>query len=75
MKGPGQYDAECTTILLKTQAVGVLLIVVGGGDRGNGFSVSTTDPTFLRELPRILRECANEIESDVHRSGPDEPHE
>jgi hypothetical protein len=58
--GPGKYDKECTEVRSKTGAAGVLLLVFGG-DRGNGFSCQS-DIATLAELPEILRRVADDIE-------------
>lgn len=58
----GKYDSLCETALLSTQAQCVAMLIVGGF-RGNGFSVSTRDPNLLRTLPALLRATANNIEA------------
>lgn len=67
MIGAGKYDAPCERTLLETRAQAVVLIVLGG-DKGSGFSVSgvggTIETTFIK-LPAILRGVANEIEKDA----------
>lgn len=60
--GPGKYDAETTIVRVTTGARGVLLMVVGG-ERGNGFSVQG-DIQFLTGLPAVLRHMAKQIEAD-----------
>jgi hypothetical protein len=62
--GPGKYDDECTAARLKTGARGVLLIITGG-DRGDGFSCQA-DAATLRSLPDILEQVA----ADIRRTGP-----
>jgi hypothetical protein len=58
--GPGKYDSECTLVRTRTQAEGVLLIVIGG-TKGGGFSCQATIE-ITASLPQILRNIADEIE-------------
>lgn len=60
--GPGKYDSEATIIRVTTGARGVLLMVVGG-DRGNGLSIQG-DIDFLSKLPELLRNLATQMETD-----------
>ena len=63
--GPGKYDDECTRIRQSRQATSVIVIVFGG-DRGPGFSAQVS-PTVLLDMPRILRDVADQIErSGMH---------
>jgi hypothetical protein len=62
--GPGKYDLEVTQLRESTQAEGIILIVLGG-NRGEGFSSQLTLPALLA-MPQILRTIADQIE----RSGP-----
>ncbi len=66
MTGPGKYDTECEGVLLATNADGVLLIVLGG-HRGSGFSMTVRQSERARAValvPSVLREVAAEIERD-----------
>lgn len=63
--GPGAYDAECTMVREKTNAAGVILIVLGG-ERGNGFSCQT-NLAVMHSLPEILRNMADQIERDTNK--------
>lgn len=63
-QGPGKYDPECATIQLTTMATTVVLVIVGG-DRGNGFSVVSQDPDCNKKLPAMLRNMADQIEGVV----------
>lgn len=69
--GGGKYEPECTEALLKCGAQSVLLIVFGG-DRGDGFSIAArpTDTGDLGEvaetilkIPYVLRSVADQIEA------------
>lgn len=63
MIGPGKYDAEATIVMEATKAKGVILIVIGG-DRGEGFAVqATAEVTWA--IPDILRNMAEVIEKDI----------
>jgi hypothetical protein len=61
--GPGKYDDLATTIREQTHATGVIVIVVGG-DKGEGFAVQADLSTVLA-LPAILRTMADQIEQDM----------
>lgn len=61
----GKYDAECVFVRAATGATTAFVIVVGGV-RGTGFSMSTTDTRHLPMLAGVLRDVANQIEAD-HR--------
>lgn len=60
-KGPGKYDHLACSARDKTQADGLVLIVLNG-IRGSGFSVVATDPGLATSLPGLLRDVADEIE-------------
>lgn len=57
----GKYDEDCEAVLLKHKALGAIVVVVGG-DKGHGFSVSTVSKQFAYTLPRLLRTIADDIE-------------
>lgn len=61
--GPGKYDAEAMTVMESAKAKGVILIVIGG-DRGEGFSVVAT-PEVTWALPDMLRSIAKDVEVDL----------
>lgn len=65
MIGPGKYDALCTEVREKTKAAGGVILMVFGGERGDGFSVQTTVDVLVT-LPRLLREVARQIEKDMN---------
>lgn len=67
--GPGKYDDATTAARLSTDALGVALIVIGGR-AGSGFSVQGP-PELLLDLPTLLRDLADQIESDFVRSPPE----
>jgi hypothetical protein len=72
--GPGKYDGEATWVQARTQATGVLLMILNG-NKGNGFSIASFDIQATLEitlaLPKLLREMANHIEADIkeHMTG------
>jgi hypothetical protein len=61
--GPGKYDAEATLVMESAHASDVVVIVIGG-DRGEGFSVQAT-LSVTRQLPKMLREIADQIEPEI----------
>jgi hypothetical protein len=68
MTGPGKYDDICTKALLGAQAECALLIILDG-EHGHGFSVQFTDPSYVKSLPVILRDVAEQIEHEA-KQGP-----
>jgi hypothetical protein len=61
--GPGKYDDETTMVQAKTQARGVVLIIIGG-NKGEGFSIQATLEVTLA-VPKMLRRIADQIEADL----------
>lgn len=61
--GPGKYDDEATLVQKRTNALGVILIVIGG-DKGEGFACQATLEVTLA-LPAMLRSIADQIETDI----------
>jgi len=64
--GGGKYDPELGSALEATGAAVVLLVVIGG-DRGDGFAVAVNEArlpaAFVRnEVPALLRALAESIE-------------
>ena len=70
--GPGRYNDECTAARESANAQACILIVLGG-NRGNGFEVQHTHPDFVKDIPKLLREAAYEIERTVNET-PDQDH-
>lgn len=62
--GPGKYDDEATVVMQMTKAAGVLVMVMGG-DRGQGFSFQGVDTELIRQIPKMLRTVADQIEDDL----------
>lgn len=71
-QGPGKYDEETTALQEKYQAGGVLLIVLGG-TKGHGFSVTATE-SLTEVLPSMLRNVAQQIEADMILAAHDASH-
>ena len=69
MIGPGKYDAEATMVQQSTEAHGVIVIVIGG-NRGEGFSCQATADVTLA-LPKLLRTMADQIEGDTTEIKPE----
>jgi hypothetical protein len=59
--GPGKYDGLCTLVRETAKAEGVLLMILGG-DKGDGFSCQA-DLMTTAALPKMLRSIANQIEA------------
>lgn len=59
----GKYEAECTQVRESAEAASTVVIICGG-NRGDGFSVQATAETLLR-LPSILESMAAQIRADV----------
>lgn len=63
MLGPGKYDQECTLVRERTQAAGVVVLVLNG-ERGSGFSVQA--PLRVHAvLPDLLENMASEIRQRI----------
>ena len=67
--GPGRYDDIASALVASTGAQVVCLIVCGGS-RGSGFSLSCLAGQYAHPLPRALREVADQIEADLARMRP-----
>ena len=57
--GAGKYDQICTEIREKTNARGIIVIIIDG-NLGNGFSCQA-DPELILKLPDMLEFMAKEI--------------
>lgn len=64
MQGPGKYDDLCTLIREQSKAKAAIVIIVGG-DKGQGFSCQAEDPAYLANLPAMLELMAQQIRQDV----------
>jgi len=62
MIGAGKYDELTTYVREQSQARGAIVIIIGG-NKGEGFSCQT-DLTTLLLLPEMLRDIANQMEKD-----------
>jgi len=62
MIGPGRYDDLCTEVREKTDAAGVIVIVIDG-NKGSGFSCQS-DLLTLALLPEMLEFVADKIRRD-----------
>jgi hypothetical protein len=60
--GPGKYDDVCTAARERASAIGAL-VVIFGGEKGDGFSMQAT-PAITLALPAILRLLADDVERD-----------
>jgi len=59
--GPGKYDDLCTYVRERTG--GSVLLIVAGGNKGDGFSCQTDLATALL-LPNVLENVAAQIRRD-----------
>ena len=59
MIGAGKYDELATMVREKSHARSVIIIVMGG-DKGDGFACQTDMETFLA-LPGPLATCRNQL--------------
>lgn len=64
--GSGKYDYLATYVRTQAQAVGVV-VIIGGGKYGDGFSVEVTSQAQADGLVAVLRDVANQIEADIKR--------
>jgi hypothetical protein len=62
--GPGKYDHLCTYVREQAHADAVLLIVLGG-NLGNGFSCQSATEDLQKVLPSLLRQIAVQIEAGI----------
>jgi hypothetical protein len=64
--GPGKYDDVATKAREMTNALGVIVIIFGG-DKGNGFSLQAVyQPNeFMKNVPKMLRTVADQIDADL----------
>lgn len=63
VQGPGKYDALCGEVMVKSNAECAIVIIIGG-NKGNGFAVQTHDLRITEGLPELLRTLADQIEGD-----------
>lgn len=61
--GPGKYDDLCTVVRDSAKA-DAAIVIIHGGERGNGFSVQGPFE-FALSLPAILRSVADNIEETM----------
>ena len=66
MTGPGKYDDIATTAREAAEAEGVILIVLNG-NKGTGFSAQFASLGLVQSIPAVLRQVADQIESDESR--------
>lgn len=61
--GAGKYDDLCTEAAKKTDAKGVIMIVLDG-EKGSGFSIHATFEILIK-LPELLENVAKQIRDDL----------
>lgn len=62
--GPGKYNDHVTRVREELDADLVLLIVLGG-KRGNGFDVQSTSIELQGQVPELLEHMAREIRASL----------
>ena len=62
-KRDGKYDEEANELQRGFDADAVIVLVVGG-ERGNGVSICSDLQTMMH-LPEVLRTIAEQIEADI----------
>lgn len=60
----GKYDQDCESIL-RSYGASLVVVMVIGGKKGNGFSVSTNKENLIARVPEILRNVANGIDKQL----------
>jgi hypothetical protein len=65
----GKYNDLCTLLRERVRARGGVLLLIMGGERGNGLSIQATPDAFA-ELPATLRAVADQIEQDLRKIMP-----
>lgn len=63
----GKYDQFAINLIFETKAAAAIVLVIGG-DKGDGMSVAAADLTALEMLPIMLRELADGIERDSKKA-------
>jgi hypothetical protein len=69
IKPHGNYDDESERQLRESGAQAVVLIVIGG-NKGNGFSVialASLRDSLVPQLPELLRDVAGQIEAQLEQ--------
>ena len=64
LSGPRPYDLEVEILKRITQANTGVFLVVAGGEKQDGYA-SKGSMEFMLQLPKALRDIANEIEKDI----------
>jgi hypothetical protein len=74
MIGPGKYDELCTLVRERCGLAGEtvpegggVIVIVFGGDKGNGFSCQADLATTLA-LPDVLENVARKMRADIERA-------
>lgn len=63
--GPGKYDNICEAAMWEADAELAAVIIIGG-TKGDGFSITTTSKGLAAGLPKVLRMVADEIEATMN---------
>ena len=60
----GKYDKECEEVFHSNKADAAIVIVLGG-ERGSGFSVTLTHSGLAYQLPDVLERMAQDIRTQL----------
>ena len=63
-QGPGKYDHECT-LVRESASAKVALVIVIGGDRGDGFAMQAGADIPPAVVAKMLRNVADQIDRSV----------
>ena len=63
-QGPSKYDKECT-LVRESASAKVALIIVIGGDRGDGFAMQAGTDVPPSVVAQMLRNVADQIDRAV----------
>lgn len=63
-QGPSKYDKECT-LVRESASAKVALVIVIGGDRGDGFAMQAGTEVPPTVVAKMLRNVADQIERAV----------
>jgi hypothetical protein len=63
-EGPGKYD-ELASLVRNVADARAVIVVIIDGMLGSGFSVQSLGTDLTKEVPKLLRELADQIDEDM----------